>query len=93
VKPCDTPAVVEAARPLIARFVAVLAVTWIPDWVPVIDELLLSVAVSDRDPAVFNVAENVPAPAVSVLFAGSTACASELENCTVPTYPVAVFPY
>jgi hypothetical protein len=58
--------------------------------VPVIDALAVSVAVSVWLPVVLSVALKVPTPLVSVLFAGSTACASLLVKCTVPAYPVTV---
>src|SRR4051812_16088754 len=41
-------------------------------------------------PGVLSVTWNDPAPATSGVSGGSTAAASELVNCTVPVYPVAV---
>src|SRR5215469_4799596 len=61
----------------------------VPD-VPVIVAVTISVAVIVCAPAVFNVAEKVPTPFVSVELAGSVAAASLLVKCTVPVYPVAV---
>ena len=58
--------------------------------VPVIELLTVSVAVIDSDPAVFNVAEKVPTPAVSVEFAGNVAWASLDVKCAMPVYPLAV---
>ena len=52
--------------------------------VPVIEAVTVSVAVIVWLPTVFNVAEKVPVPLVSVEFAGSTAWASVLVKCTVP---------
>jgi hypothetical protein len=64
--------------------VAVPALTTIAPEVPVIDEVTVSVAVMVWLPAIFSVAENVPVPFVSVVFAGSTAWLSVLVKCTVP---------
>ena len=61
----------------------------LPD-VPVIDDVTVSVAVIVWFPAVFNVAENVPTPLVSVESAGNVAKPSLLVKCTVPAYPVEV---
>ena len=52
--------------------------------VPVIEALTVSVAVMVWLPTVFNVAEKVPVPLVSVELAGSAAWASVLVKCTVP---------
>jgi hypothetical protein len=54
------------------------AVTVIVPVAPVIVAVTVSVAAIVCAPAVFNVAENVPTPFVSVEFAGSTACVSLL---------------
>jgi hypothetical protein len=50
------------------------------------DESTVSVAVMVCVPAVFNVTENVPMPAVNVASAGSVAAPSLLVKCTVPAY-------
>ena len=52
--------------------------------VPVIELVVVSVAVMVWLPAVLSVAENVPTPLVSVAFAGNTAWPSVLVKCTVP---------
>ena len=52
--------------------------------VPVIESLAMSVAKMVWLPLVFSVAEKVPVPFVNAEFAGRTACASLLVNCTVP---------
>jgi hypothetical protein len=74
-----------------AKCVAAAALTAIAPEVPVIDGVTVSVAVIVCEPAVFSVAENVPAPFVNVAFAGNTACPSLLVKCTKPAYDVAVF--
>jgi hypothetical protein len=58
--------------------------------VPVMELVRVSVAAIVWPPAVFSVAENVPAPFVSVEFAGRTAEPSLLVKRTVPEYPAAV---
>ena len=50
----------------------------------VIEPLTVSVAMMVCEPAVFNVALNVPKPFVNVAFAGNTAWPSLLVKCTVP---------
>ena len=57
------------------------------DVIPVMELLLVSVAVTVSVPVVSKVMEKVPLPAVKVESAGSFACASELVKCTVPAYP------
>jgi hypothetical protein len=52
--------------------------------VPVIEAVTVSVAVMVWAPVVFNVAEKVPVPFVSVVLGGSTAWASVLVKCIVP---------
>ena len=52
--------------------------------VPVIETVIVSVAVIVWLPTVFSVAEKVPVPFVSVELAGSTAWPSVLVKCTVP---------
>ena len=69
--------------------------TVIPDWLPVIDGVTVSVAVNVLLPpaTVLNVALELPVPDVSVEFDGSTAWASlDAEKPTVPAWPVAVLP-
>jgi len=51
---------------------------------PLIEVLTVSAAVMVCSPAVFNVAEKVPVPFVSVESAGSAAWPSVLAKCTVP---------
>lgn len=63
----------------------------VPVTVPVPDAAV-SIAVTVWLPAVFNVTEKLPAPFVSVTFAGSAAWLSVLVKRTVPAYPVTVFP-
>jgi hypothetical protein len=60
------------------------AVTRIDGEVPVIDEVLVSVAVTLCRPGVFRVTVNVPTPAVNVIFAGKVAALSVLVMATVP---------
>jgi hypothetical protein len=52
--------------------------------VPVIEGVIVSVAVMDWLPMVFSVAENVAVPFVSDELVGSTACPSVLVKCIVP---------
>ena len=66
------------------KCVVVAAFTVMAPEVPLIVEVTVSVAVMVRLPVVFNVAENVPAPFVSVALAGNDAAASLLVKCTVP---------
>jgi hypothetical protein len=51
---------------------------------PVMDEVTVSVAVMDWDPAVLRVTEKVPVPLVNVELAGSMAAPSEEVKWTVP---------
>jgi len=74
-----------------AKCVAVAPVTTIAPETPVIDVLAVSVAVSVLLPAVFNVAESVAIPFVSVVSLGITAALSLEVKCTVPVYPALVF--
>jgi hypothetical protein len=60
------------------------AVTLIELEVPVIEAVIVSVAVMVWLPVVFGVTEKVPVPFVSVELAGSTACPSLLVKCAVP---------
>ena len=69
------PAVADAGADT-AKCVAAAALTAIAFDVPVIDGVTVSVAVIVWFPGVFNVAENVPVPFVTVESAGSTATAS-----------------
>jgi hypothetical protein len=66
------------------------AFTLMPGELPVTAVVTVSVAVIVCLPAVFSVAENVPAPLLSVVAAGKTADPSLLVNCTVPSYPATV---
>jgi hypothetical protein len=66
------------------KCVAAAALTAIVLDVPAIDAVTISVAVTVWLPAVFKVAENVPAPLVNTEFAGNTAAPSLLVKCTVP---------
>ena len=77
------PAVAEAGAAT-AKCVADAAVTRIEADVPVMDAVIVSVAVTVCVPAVFSVSLNVSVPFVSVEFAGSTACPSLEVKCTVP---------
>jgi hypothetical protein len=58
--------------------------------IPVMELLVVSVAVMVSAPAVSKVTGKFPVPIVNVESAGSFACASELVKCTVPAYPVDV---
>ena len=69
---------------LTVKCVAAAALTAMLFDVPVIEDVNVSVAVIVWLPAVFNVAEKVPVPLVSVEFAGRTDCPSLLVKCTVP---------
>ena len=75
------PAVAVAGAETV-KWVAVL--TAIPGLVPVIDKVIVSVAVIVLAPSVRSVALNVPVPLVSVEFAGSVALPSLLVKWTVP---------
>ena len=77
---------------LIPKWVAVAWLTVIAPDVPVMLDVVVSVAVTVLLPAVLIVALKVPAPFVSVALAGRAAAASLLVKCTVPAYPVAVLP-
>jgi hypothetical protein len=57
---------------------------------PVIELVVMSVAVMFWLPAVVSVAENVPRPEINGIFPGSCAFASLLVKCTVPEYTVVV---
>ena len=71
-------------KPLTFRELAAAGLTVMPDWVPVMELVAVSVAVSDWLPAVFKVALNDPVPLVSVALAGSTAWPSLLLKWAVP---------
>jgi hypothetical protein len=58
--------------------------TLIPVSLPVMDPVVVSVAVRDCAPAVLSVALKVPVPLLSVASAGRVACGSELVKWTVP---------
>ena len=66
-----------------------------PDSVPVMLEVAVSVAVIDCVPAVSSVTAKVCVPVVpgKVKLDGRTACGSLLVRDTVPVYPVATLPY
>ena len=81
---CESPGADGFASPLTSRCVAALAFTLIEADVPVMDAVIVSVAVTVCVPAVFSVSLNVSVPFVSVEFAGSTACPSLEVKCTVP---------
>ena len=71
---------------VITNLVAAAALTvTVPD-VPVMDDVVVSVAVIVWFPAVFSVAENVPTPFVNVESAGNVDPPSLLVKCTVPAY-------
>ena len=53
-------------------------------WLPVIELVTVSVAVTDCVPAVLRVTLKVPTPSVRVASAGRTAAGSELVKWTVP---------
>ena len=84
VKLLAVPAVIGEAYPATISVLAAPGITVIPDCVPVIVAVTVSVAVIVWLPAVFSVAEKVPVPLVSVEFAGSVAEPSLLVKCTVP---------
>src|ERR1017187_2598206 len=70
--------------------------TVMPDSVPVMLEVAVSVAVIDCVPAVSSVTEKVWVPASAAMKEkpdGRRACASLLLKETVPVYPVATLPY
>ena len=79
-----TPAVRGEPSPATVRCVAAAGVTEIAVWLPVIDVVTVSVAVTEREPAVLRVTLKVPTPAVSVALADRTACVSVLVRWTVP---------
>ena len=67
-----------------ARWVGTVS-TAMPDWVPVIDPVTVSVAVMVRPvPTVLRVTAKVPTPLVRVPLEGSVAAPSELVIATVP---------
>jgi hypothetical protein len=71
----------------------VAAVISIPEDVPVMLEVTVSVAVRVCVPAVKNVAEKLPVPLVSVEFEGRVAWVSDEVKCTVPVYAGVVLPH
>ena len=75
---------VAVAGATTAKCVAAPALTVIAPVDPAIEAVTVSVAVIVWGPVVFSVAASVPVPFVNVLFAGNTAVASLLVNCTVP---------
>ena len=77
-----TPAVVEA-EPVAVKYVAAAGdTTTLAE--PLMEEVAVSVTVTDCEPDVLSVTLKVPTPLVSVALAGRTAWPSELVNCTVP---------
>ena len=66
------PAVAVPGR-LTTKLLAAAALTETVPEVPVIEDTVVSVAVTVCDPAIFKVKLNVPVPATSVEFAGRTA--------------------
>ena len=81
VKPLPATAFAGA---LTEKCVAAAAFTMIVLLVPVMELLLVSVAVIVWLPTVRSVALKLPVPFVSVLLAGKVAFGSVLVNCTVP---------
>ncbi len=79
----DVPAVAVVGA-LTLKCVAAAAATAIVLLVPVIEEVVVSVAVMVWLPAVSKVTLKVPTPLVSVASAGKDAPASLLVKCTVP---------
>jgi hypothetical protein len=69
---------------LTVKRVAAPALTMIVAVVPVVERVIVSVAVTARAPTVFRVTGNIPVPLVRVVSAGSIAALSELVKCTVP---------
>jgi hypothetical protein len=69
-----------------ANLVAAAGFTVIEPDMPVMEDVVVSVAVMVWLGAVFSVAENVPTPLVKVESAGNTAKPSPLVKCTVPAY-------
>ena len=78
------PAIVGLGKPVTLRCVAAPGFTTMPDWVPVIDPVTVSVAVIVRVPTVLRVTAKVPTPLVRVPLEGSVAAPSELVIATVP---------
>jgi hypothetical protein len=72
------------ARPPTTRCVAGPGLTTIPVWLPVIDGVNVSVAVTDRVPAVRRVTPKVPTPPARVASPGRMAAPSLLVKWTVP---------
>ncbi len=77
------PAVAVAGAE-ITNFEAAAALTVIAPEVPVIDGVMVSVAVTVLLPAVFKVTEKTLTPLVRAEFAGSTAFVSLLVMATIP---------
>ena len=80
----STPPAVSVLAPVTTRWVAVPGVTVMPDSVPVMAGVTVSVAVIVSDPDVFSVTLKVPTPSVKVAAAGSTAWPSLLVIATLP---------
>lgn len=79
----SVPAVVESGA-LTEKWVAGPATTAIVSDMPVIEGVIVSVAVTVWEPIVFNVTEKVPDPFVRVMSAGRFASTSLLVKRTVP---------
>ena len=79
----STPPAVSPLAPVTTSWVAVPGVT-MPDSVPVMAGVTVSVAVIVSDPDVFSVTLKVPTPSVSLALGGRTAWPSLLVIATLP---------
>ena len=75
---------ITAVCEAVSKIVVAFLLTATTPLVPVVAEVVVSVAAMVCEPAVFSIAEKVPTPLVSVASAGSAAAASVLVKCTVP---------
>ena len=96
-KGSNARSVAEKLEPTVAvrgtfqvKWFAAAGATVTSELVPVMEAVIVSVAVISCWPAVFRVTGNVPAPLVRVLSDGNPAFGSVLMKCTVPGYSVAV---
>ena len=80
----STPPAVSALAPVTTSWVAVPGVTVMPDSVPVMPGVTVSVAVIVSDPDVLSVTSKVPTPPVSLALGGRTAWPSLLVIFTLP---------